>query len=186
MNDQNLVVDFHPLTGDNQDPIANHKIIRGEIAQALITGNAAVVIRAGGKEQIFPISPQVRSKVAAIPVWHSAIFLTDEIDQVADVTFKSPDSARASEWNGGDAAGRQPKQNDRSHRGRTEKTFEVRELSQKKMDNLTKGDMVVLLIDGDKKSSMLQSRHASIIANDSFSAGGRAREEAGKGLLTDD
>ena len=141
MNDQNLVIDFHPLTGDNQDPIANHKIIRGEIAQALITGNAAVVIRAGGKEQIFPISPQVRSKVAAIPVWHSAIFLTDEIDQVADVTFKSPDSARASEWNGGDAAGRQPKQNDRSHRGRTEKTFEVRELSQKKMDNLSKGDI---------------------------------------------
>ena len=65
MNDQNLVVDFHPLTGDNQDPIANHKIIRGKIAQALITGNAAVVIGAGGKQQIFPISPQVRSKVAA-------------------------------------------------------------------------------------------------------------------------
>jgi len=49
-----------------------------------------VVIRTGGKEQIFRISPQVRSKVAAVPVGHSAIFLFDDIDQVADVTFESP------------------------------------------------------------------------------------------------
>jgi hypothetical protein len=161
MNDQNLVVDFHPLTGDNQDPIANHKIIRGEIAQALITGNAAVVIRAGGKEQIFPISPQVRSKVAArVHEQVSGTVVMPLTDSQSKMTVRTE--------------------------GGTEKTFQVRELSQKKMDNLSKGDMVVLLIDGDKKSSMLQSRHASIIANDSFSAGGRAREEAGRGLLTDD
>jgi hypothetical protein len=179
LNDQNLIVDFHPLTGGNQDPIANHKIIRGEIAQALITGNAAVVIRAGGKEQLFPISPQVRSKVASIPVGHSAIFLIDEIDQVADVTFKSPDSAKSSpEQDRSISAALNPPERmsgkgmnpheqvsgtvvmpltDSQSKitvrteGGTEKTFEVRELPQKKMGNLSKGDMVVLLIDGDKK-----------------------------------
>jgi hypothetical protein len=117
--------------------------------------------------------------VAAIPVGHSAIFLIDEIDQVADVTFKSPGSAKSSPAQDRSISaalnppermsgkGMNPHEQvsgtvvmpltDSESKitvrteGGTEKTFEVRELPQKKMGNLSKGDMVVLLIDGDKK-----------------------------------
>ena len=102
LNEQNLIVDFHPLTDGPGDTAAQHKIIRGEIAQALVTGQESVVIKASGTEQTFPIRSQVRSKVAAIPIGASAIFLIDETNQVADVAFMCLESAREGKHQEGD------------------------------------------------------------------------------------
>lgn len=162
LNEQNLIVDFHPLTDESGNAGGEHKIIRGEIAQALVLGHESVVIKAEGKEQTFPIRSQARSKVAAIPIGASAIFLIDETNQVADVTFKtnkghqegsiSPIKHPHEQVSGTivHSGGSHQKVTIRTDGG-LEKTFDVRELPQKKLANLNKGDLVVLLIDDEKK-----------------------------------
>ncbi|HNP82767.1 MAG TPA: hypothetical protein PKN47_15005 [Nitrospira sp.] len=168
LNEQNLIVDFHPLTDGPGDTAAQHKIIRGEIAQALVTGQESVVIKASGTEQTFPIRSQVRSKVAAIPIGASAIFLIDETNQVADVAFKSLDSVREGKHQEGALSpiknphekvngkiviplGDNKNQITVRTEGGSDRTFEVREMPQKKLVNLKKGELVVLLIDDEKK-----------------------------------
>ena len=93
VNDQNLIVDYHPL----DYPSSSHKIVRGEIAQNLSIGQDKVVIKErGGKEQAFDIRSQARSKVAAIPVGTPALFLVDETNKVIDATFSDLQAAQAS------------------------------------------------------------------------------------------
>lgn len=74
LNEQNLIVDFHLITDATADTAGQHKIIRGAIAQALVTGQESVVIRSDGNEESFPIRSQVRSKVAAVPIEVPAVF----------------------------------------------------------------------------------------------------------------
>lgn len=168
LNEQNLIVDYHPLTEEAGENPAQHRIIRGEIAQALVTGQESVVIKADGKEQSFPIRSQIRSKVAAIPIGVGAIFLIDETNQVADVTFKNLDSARkGTHHNAALTPAKNPHElvngtivvplaGNHSQitvrmEGGSDKIYEVREASQKKLSNLKKGEQVVLLIDDEKK-----------------------------------
>jgi hypothetical protein len=176
LNDHNLIVDFHPLTDGFQGTIANHRIIRGEIAEALVTGHQSVVIRADGKEQTFPIRSQARSKVAALSVGQGAIFLIDETGQVADVSFTPQDPANKTlhqdagirippeqmsgkgmnphEQVSGTVVlplGENPPKITVRTEGGSETTFEVRELLHSKIAQLSKGGRVVLLVDGERK-----------------------------------
>jgi hypothetical protein len=85
INDQNLVVDYH-LVG--QEPW--HRILRGQLAQALPVGQEWAVIRTDrGQEQALSVRPLARSKVSAIPLNVPAVFLTDETNKIIDATFGS-------------------------------------------------------------------------------------------------
>jgi len=85
INDQNLVVDYH-LVG--QEPW--HRILRGQLVQALPVGQEWAVIRTDrGQEQALSVRPLARSKVSAIPLNVPAVFLTDETNKIIDATFGS-------------------------------------------------------------------------------------------------
>ena len=89
VNDQNLIVDVH-LLGE----IEHHRIIRGVLAQPLMTGHEQAVIRAeDGKEESYVVRPLARSKVASIPVGAHVIFLLDERQGIADATYGSLEAA---------------------------------------------------------------------------------------------
>ncbi len=172
LNEQNLIVDFHPVTDAETDTAAEHRIIRGEIAQALVTGQESVVIKSRGKEQTFPIRSQARSKVAAIPIGVGAIFLIDETNQVSDVAIKNPDKGIGSQHEKQhQEAALTPAKNPHERvngtivipigdthnqitvrtAGGVDQTYEVREFPQKKLATLKKGEQVVLLVDTEKK-----------------------------------
>ena len=162
VNAENLLVDYHPLDGES----SAHTIIRGEITQNLPIGQDSVVIKSGGKEESFAIRSQARSKVAAIPVGVTAVFLLDETKQIADVGFSNLQAVKDAE--------RQPdrkspikgahKQVDgtvtipldgnriavRTSSG-PDTPFEVRDTVQPKLANLRKGDAVILLVDTENK-----------------------------------
>ena len=55
------------------------------------------MIKSNGKEQSFTIRSQARSKVAAIPVGVTAVFLIDETNQIADVGFSSLQAVKDAE-----------------------------------------------------------------------------------------
>jgi hypothetical protein len=85
INDQNLMVDYH-LVG--QEPW--HRILRGQLAQALPVGQEWAVIRTDrGPQQALSVRPLARSKVSAIPLNVPAVFLTDETNKIIDATFGS-------------------------------------------------------------------------------------------------
>ena len=89
VNDQNLIVDVH-LLGE----IEHHRIIRGVLAQSLMTGHEQAVIRVeDGKEESYVVRPLARSKVASIPVGAHVIFLLDERHGIADATYGSAEAA---------------------------------------------------------------------------------------------
>ncbi|HEU5092803.1 MAG TPA: hypothetical protein VFT30_08965, partial [Nitrospira sp.] len=121
-----------------------------------------------GKEQSFPIRSQIRSKVAAIPIGVKALFLLDETNQVADVAFKNPENMRKGNRhepaltpakNPHERVSGTIVESSEDHHSQitvrmdsgSDRTYEVRETSQKKLANLKKGDQVVLLIDSEKK-----------------------------------
>ena len=163
VNDQNLIVDYHPL----DYPSSSHKIVRGEIAQNLSIGQDKVVIKeSGGKEQAFDIRSQARNKVAAIPVGTPALFLVDETNKVIDATFsdlqaaqqahqkpelKSPIKGAHRQINGTIV---EPLTADRitirTGEG-PERPFEVRGVIQDKLSNLRKGESIILLVDKEDK-----------------------------------
>ncbi|BCA54562.1 exported protein of unknown function [Nitrospira sp. KM1] len=162
LNEQNLVVDFHSAdTGTSQ-----HEIVKGAIAQALAVGQETAVITSDGTETSFPIRSQVRSKLAAIPVGISAIFLIDETGQIADATFTDVQAAKQ--------AHHQPERKspikaphnqvdgmivDPLHANRitiqtpsgSKNSYEVRDNLHQKFAALQKGDNVILLIDTENK-----------------------------------
>ncbi|MFY4730058.1 hypothetical protein [Nitrospira sp. BLG_2] len=162
VNDQNLIVDYHPL----ESPSPNHKVVRGKIADTMPIGHDRVVIKgADGKEQSFDVRSQARSKLASIPVGTPAIFLIDETNQVTDATFASVGAAKEAHKNFDDkssikGAHRQidgtvvePLRVDRitlkTKDG--ERPFEVRDVMHERISQLRKGESVILLVDNENK-----------------------------------
>lgn len=160
VNDQNLLVDVH-LVGEG----AHHLIVQGKLAQPLVTGhNRAVIRTADGAEDHCFIRPVARSKVASIPVGVEAVFLIDELHQIVDVTFGSPEAVhRAAElWQKKtplkgnfshiDGVIHEPLTNNavviKTENG-TQKRYGVRPLDQARLAKLAKGNFVVLLVDDE-------------------------------------
>lgn len=161
INDQNLLVDFHPL-----DQQSDHRLLQGRIAEPLVIGHDEAVIRLdSGQEEMYRVRPMARSKVASIPVGTEVLVLLDETNQIADVTsskqaleeqksaatIKSPLKG-AQERVAGTILERL--QADRI-RIRTDEgedlRFEVRPLAREKLAKVNEGQSIVLLVDGDQK-----------------------------------
>jgi hypothetical protein len=162
VNEQNLIVDYHPLGS----PSHHHKVVRGKIAGNMPIGHDRVVIKeADGKEHSFNVRSQVRSKLAAIPVGTPALFLLDETNQVTDATFATVGAAKDAHKNFEDkssikGAHRQidgtvvePLRADhitlKTEDG--ERPFEVRGVMHERISKLQKGESVILLVDDDNK-----------------------------------
>jgi len=168
VNDQNLIVDYH-LVNDTGQPLqhAKHQIVKGQIAQPLVIGHDQAVIRTDeGKELSFVIRSQARSKMASIPIGTDAIFMVDETNKIVDVNFADKETAsRAAE-----TPDKKSPLKGAQHRvigtvveamagnkitirtaSGEEKPYEVRSLMRDKLGKLSKGESVVLLVDGDNK-----------------------------------
>jgi hypothetical protein len=161
VNNQDLVVDYHPL-----DTLGWHRIIRGTLIQPLAVDQEWAVIKpAKSKEEAFAIRPLAKSKVAALPVGAPALFLIDKAKKIVDVTFGSEQALRQAMqgWRGSP-----PKGVDREITGtfvesgpsnqvtiRTsdgaQQTFEAHPFLQKKLSDLARGSRLILLIDGENK-----------------------------------
>ncbi|HJT21624.1 MAG TPA: hypothetical protein VJ746_14195 [Nitrospira sp.] len=161
VNDQNLLVDVH-LIGET----SFHRIVEGRLIQPLVTGHDRGVLRTTeAKEESHFIRPVARSKMASVPVGVDAVFLIDESDRIVDVTFGNKEAVhRAAElWrqktplkgnfdriNGVIVT---PLGNNeiaiRTDDGK--KTYGVRPLAQRRLNNLSEGDAVVLLVDEENK-----------------------------------
>lgn len=161
INEQNLIVDFHPLESPS-----SHKVVRGKIAGNMPVGHDLVVIKtADGKEQSFKVRSQVRSKLASIPVGAPALFLLDETNQVIDTTFASLSAAKDAHKNPEDkspikGANRQvdgtvgePLRADRItlNTRAGERSFEVHDVMHETISKLQKGESVILLVDKENK-----------------------------------
>ena len=161
VNEQNLIVDYHPL-----EFASRHKILRGKISDTMPIGHDRVVIKeADGKEHSFNVRSQVRSKLASIPVGTPALFLLDETNQVTDAAFANVDAAKDAHKNFGDkssikGANRQidgtvsdPLRADhitlKTEDG--ERPFEVRGVMHERISKLQKGESVILLVDSENK-----------------------------------
>jgi hypothetical protein len=161
LNDQNLVVDYHPVGSPG-----THKIIQGQLSTALTIGQARAIIRTEtGAEEGYEVRPQARSKVAAIPVGVPAAFLIDETNKIADATFGSEAVARAqAEW--------QKKSPIKGAHHRVEGTvmrpltaneitirtedgneqpYQVRSIIQDKLSKVARGQHVILMIDEERQ-----------------------------------
>ncbi len=162
VNDQNLIVDIH-VEGET----SHHQIIRGELAQPLITGHEKAVIRTeDGSEESHLVRPLARSKVASVPVGAKVIFLIDERGGIADVTYGSPEAVAEAQqlWQKktplkasfSRVTGMIVKRLDnnsisiRTDDGK-DRTYEVRPLMQKKLNPLAEGKTVVLFVDDENK-----------------------------------
>jgi hypothetical protein len=161
VNDQNLLVDVH-LIGET----SYHRVVEGQLIQPLVTGHASGVLRTvQGKEESHFIRPVARSKMASVPVGADAIFLIDESDRIVDVTFGSKEAVRRAGvlWrNKTPLKGNfdrvmgvivTPLRNNEVTIGSDEgeKRYEVRPLAQRRLEDLAKGNAVVLLVDEDNK-----------------------------------
>lgn len=83
VNEQNLLVDVHKA-GES----SHHQVVQGQLVGHLETGHDKAVIRTtDGAEESHGIRPVARSKVASVPVGVDAVFLIDELDRIADVTY---------------------------------------------------------------------------------------------------
>lgn len=162
VNEQNLIVDFHPL----EYQLSHHKVPRGMIVGNMPIGHDLVVIQgADGKEQSYKVRSQVRSKLASIPVRTPAIFLLDEMNLVADATFASLSAAKEAHKNPEgkspikganhqiDGTVLEPLRTDRItlNTGDGERSFEVREVMHERISKLPKGESVILLVDHENK-----------------------------------
>jgi hypothetical protein len=168
VNDQNLIVDYH-LVNDSGQPLehAKHQVVKGRIAQPLVIGHDEAVIRTeDGKELSYVIRSQARSKMASIPVGTDAIFMVDEANKIVDVNFSNKEAvSRAGETpdKKSPLKGAQRRvlgtivepMADNQITIRTpdgkEKPYEVRSLVRERMEKLSKGEAVVLLVDGENK-----------------------------------
>jgi hypothetical protein len=163
INDQNLVVDYH-LVG--QEPW--HRILRGQLAQALPVGQEWAVIRTDrGQEQALAVRPLARSKVSAIPLNVPAVFLTDETNKIIDATFGSDAmlQRQTGEWKKSP-----PKAPYRRIEGTllrspgwviiktpdgSDQAYEVRPYVQEKLAKAPEGRAIILMVDDDNKVSDL-------------------------------
>jgi TusA-related sulfurtransferase len=158
LNEQNLVVDFHPVHQQQ-----SHQRLKGQIAQPLVVGHERAVIQTEeGKQETYAIRPLARSKVASLPVGTPAVFLIDEMNQIADVAVEndhavsSAESARKSPPKGPHARVEgtivEPLHSNtiriKNARGE-ERPYEVRPMVGEKLNGLERGQSVILLIDND-------------------------------------
>lgn len=168
VNDQNLLVDYH-LVNESGQPLGHtkHQIVKGQIAQPLVIGHDRALIRTeDGKELSFVIRTQARSKMASIPVGVEAIFMVDETNKIVDVNFANKEATEQAgkmfEQKSSPKGAQQrvlgtvvkPMQENRitvRTRDGQEQPFEVRPLMREKMAKLTKGEAIVLLIDGENQ-----------------------------------
>ncbi|MGH7257752.1 MAG: hypothetical protein ACREIM_05190 [Nitrospiraceae bacterium] len=162
VNEQNLLVDVH-VVGEG----SHHLIIHGQLAQPLVTGHDKAVIRTTkGKEESHFVRPVARSKVASVPVGVDAVFLIDELNKIVDVTYGDKEAVHHAEelwqkktplkgsFNRINVVVLTPLDRNtitvRTEDGK-EHPYEVRPLIQKRMEKLSKGDAVVLLVDEENK-----------------------------------
>jgi hypothetical protein len=161
LNDQNLVVDYHPAGSSG-----THKIIKGELSTALTIGQDRAVIRTeAGTEEGYEVRPQARSKVAAIPVGVPAAFLIDETNKIADATFGSEAVGRAqAEWQKKSPIKgahqrvegivmRPLTANEitiRTEDG-SEQPYQVRSIVQSRLSKVARGEHVILMIDEERQ-----------------------------------
>lgn len=163
MNDQNLVIDYQ-LAGQE----VWHRIVRGRLAQPLPVGHEwAVIHKEQGGEEAFSVRPMARSKVSAIPVNVSAVFLMDETNRVIDASFGSEEvlQQRTREWKKSPPKApyrriegtlvRTPGQVLIKTQEGKEQTFEVRPYIQEKLGRAPEGSSVILLLDDENKVSDL-------------------------------
>jgi len=168
INDQNLLVDYHLVneSGDAQGH-TKHQIVKGRIAEPLVIGHDKALIRTDdGKELSFVIRTQARSKMASIPVGVEAVFMVDETNKIVDVNFANKEATeqagkmfeQKSSLKGAQqrVLGTVVKPMQENHitirtRDGQEQPFEVRPLMREKMAKLTKGEAVVLLLDGENQ-----------------------------------
>ncbi len=163
LNDQSAVVDFHPAGSAKGE----HQVIRGKLAGPLRVGHDMAVIRtADGVEKSFAINPAIRSKVASIAVGVDAIFLIDETHHIADATFGSEEALQLAEQ-----AFRKKSEIKGVHR-QVAGTFvakredghisiksmdgedmhlEIRPFAKDRLESVTAGQSVILLVDRDNK-----------------------------------
>ena len=161
VNNQDLVVDYHPL-----DTLGWHRIIRGTLVQPLAVDQEWAVIKpAKGKEEAFAIRPLAKSKVAALPVGEVALFLIDKANKIVDATFGSEEALQRTiqGWRGSPPTGvdreitgtlvesRSSNQVTIRTSDGAQRTFEARAFVQKKLSDLARGKRVILLIDGEGK-----------------------------------
>jgi TusA-related sulfurtransferase len=162
LNDQNLLVDVHKA-GES----SHHRVVLGQLAGPMETEHDKAVIRTiNGKEESHLVRPVARSKVASIPVGADVIFLIDELDKIVDVTMGTTESVqRATELkqqksplkgNLSQVTGKilKPLMDNtiviRTKDGK-EHSYQVRPLVQSRLETLSKGDAVVLLVDDENK-----------------------------------
>ncbi len=172
VNDENLIVDIH-LVGEE----SHHRILVGTLPQPLITGHEKAVIRTeDGKEESFLVRPLARSKVASVPVGVQVVFLIDEMQQIADVTYGSAEAVAEAQrlWQKASplkasfsrVTGVILKPLDsntitiQTEEG-AEQSYEVRPIPQKKLGKLSKGETVVLFVDDENKVTDVSSMHFS-------------------------
>ena len=158
LNDQNLIVDIH-LVGE----ASHHQIIRGKLVQPLITGHEKAVIRTDdGNEESHLVRPLARSKVASVPVGAKAVFLIDERNGIADVTYESKEAVTEAQrlwekktplkasFSRVPGVIQKPLDTDfisiKTAEGQ-DHSYKVRPLIQKKFGELSVGKMVVLFVD---------------------------------------
>ena len=168
VNDQNLIVDYHVLGGSGQ-PLegVHHHVVKGQISQPMVVGHERATIRTeAGKEETFEIRSQIRSKMAAIPPGIDAVFLLDESNKIADVNFEDKQAvaqAQDPSHTKSPIKGAQrritgtivePLNKDRivirTSDGK-EQPYEVRPVIQDRVAKVSKGQIIVLLVDEDNK-----------------------------------
>jgi hypothetical protein len=161
LNEQNAVLGYHRV-----GEMGLHEIIRGRLTQPLMVGQEWATIQPEGKaEQTYRVRPLVRSKMAAVPIGLPAVFLIDETSQIMDVVFSSEETLRAGAQ-GGSAS--PPKGINRQLTGtlvkplvnnqvviRTddgvEQAIEAREFLHGKLEKLSVGETIILLLDNENK-----------------------------------
>jgi hypothetical protein len=163
LNEQNLVVDFHPATGDE----SSHRIVMGQLSTPLTIGQDHAMIRTeSGRVEGYEVRPLARSKVAAIPVGVLAVFLIDESNKIADATFGSREAveqAQAQWQNKSPIKGAhqrvegtvmRPLESNqitiRTEDGR-EQPFGVRDIARGKLSKVDEGQRVTLMVDNDNQ-----------------------------------
>jgi hypothetical protein len=163
LNDQNLVVDFHPASGEE----SSHRIVKGQLATPLTVGQDHAVLQTeSGQEEGYEVRPLARSKVAAIPVGVLAVFLIDESNKIADATFGSREAVEQAQaqWQKKspikgphqrvEGTVMRPLQSNRitirTEDGR-EQPFGVRDIARGKLSNVDEGQRVTLMVDNENQ-----------------------------------
>ena len=154
LNEQNLVVDFHPV-GEK----STHQRIVGHIAQPLAVGHERAIIRKeDGTEESYEIKSPARSKMSSLQVGAKAVFLIDEMHQIADVVSdhdaagltgkKSPPKGAQLRIEGKIVELGENRIRIKTEDGK-EHPYDVRPLVHNKLVDLARGQDVILLLADD-------------------------------------